>query len=116
MEILEHILNASKIFQMQDSSKYMYEPKVKLSLPRSSIPDAVLSIRFEIGVSLLLAPAGADKRGPKVPFPLVENAIIQLAIRESTLRSSGGSRVLLKPLPWFYQMFTVSSIRTYQMK
>ena len=41
---------------------------------------AVLSVRFEVGVSLLLAPAGADKRGPKAPFPLVENAGIQLAI------------------------------------
>ena len=42
----------------------------------------VFSARFEVhvGVSLLLAPAGADKRGPKVPFPLVENAVIQLAI------------------------------------
>ena len=29
---------------------------------------AVLSVRFEVGVSLLLAPAGADKRGPKAPF------------------------------------------------
>ena len=37
----------------------------------------VLSVRFEVGVSLLLAPAGADKRGPKAPFPLVENAGIQ---------------------------------------
>ena len=40
----------------------------------------MLSVRFEVGVSLLLAPAGADKRGPKAPFPLVENAGIQLAI------------------------------------
>ena len=42
----------------------------------------VLSARFEVhvGVSLLLVPAGADKRGPKVLFPLVENAVIQLAI------------------------------------
>ena len=35
---------------------------------------SVLSVKFEVGVSLLLAPAGADKRGPKAPFPLVENA------------------------------------------
>ena len=42
----------------------------------------VLSVRFEVGVSLLLAPTGADKRGPKTPFPLVENAGIQLAIRK----------------------------------
>ena len=38
---------------------------------------SVLSVRFEVGVSLLLAPVGADKRGPKAPFPLVENARIQ---------------------------------------
>ena len=37
----------------------------------------MLSVRFEVGVSLLLAPVGADKRGPKAPFPLVENARIQ---------------------------------------
>ena len=35
----------------------------------------VLSVRFEVGVSsLLLALAGADKRGLKAPFPPVENA------------------------------------------
>ena len=39
-----------------------------------------LSVRFEVGVSLLLAPAGADKRGPKAPFPVVKNAGIQPAI------------------------------------
>ena len=43
---------------------------------------AVLSVRFEVHVFLLLAPAGADKRGPKAPFPLVENAGIQPAIRK----------------------------------
>ena len=43
---------------------------------------AVLSVRFEVGVSLLLAPAGADKRGPKAPFPLVGYAGIQPAIRK----------------------------------
>ena len=37
----------------------------------------MLSVRFEVGVSLLQAPARADKRGPKVPFPPVENAGIQ---------------------------------------
>ena len=42
----------------------------------------MLSVRFEVAVSLLLAPAGADKRGPKAPFPLVENAGIQLVIRK----------------------------------
>ena len=43
---------------------------------------AVLSVRFEVGISLLLAPAGADKRGPKAPFPVVENAGIQPALRK----------------------------------
>ena len=28
----------------------------------------------------MLAPAGADKRGPKAPFPVVENAGIKLLI------------------------------------
>ena len=46
---------------------------------------AVLSVRFEVGVSFSLAPAGADKRGPKAPFPLVENAGIQPAIRKRLL-------------------------------
>ena len=44
--------------------------------------NTVLSVRFEVGVSLLLAPAGADKRGPKAPFPLVGYAGIQPAIRK----------------------------------
>ena len=43
-------------------------------------PHTVLSVRFEVDVSLLLAPAGADKRDSKAPFPLVENAGIQLVI------------------------------------
>ena len=62
---------------------------------------SVLSVRFEVGVSLLLAPARADKRGPKVPFPLrlVENSgIAARDSPESTHRSSGESRVLLKAL------------------
>ena len=42
----------------------------------------MLSVRFEVGVSLLLAPAGSDKRGPKAPFRPVENTGIQLAIRK----------------------------------
>ena len=40
----------------------------------------MISVRFEVGVSLLLAHAGADKRGHTAPFPLVENAGIQPAI------------------------------------
>ena len=55
---------------------------------------SVLSVRFEVGVSLLLAPAGVDKRSHKAPFPLVENAGIQyllelwreLGLTESTVR------------------------------
>ena len=43
---------------------------------------AVLSVRFEVGVSLLLTPTGADKRGSKAPFPLVGYAEIQPAIRK----------------------------------
>ena len=42
----------------------------------------MLSARFEVGVSLLLAPTRADKRGPKAPFPLVENTGIEPAIRK----------------------------------
>ena len=41
---------------------------------------AVLSVRFEVGVSFLLATPGADKGDSKAPFPVVENAGIQLAI------------------------------------
>ena len=51
----------------------------------------VLSLRFEVGVSLLLAPVRADKRGPKAPLPLVENAGIQPAIRKKVpARAPGG--------------------------
>ena len=50
----------------------------------------VLSVRFEVGVSLFLAPAGADKWGPEAPFPVVENAGIQLAIHK---RIPAGARV-----------------------
>ena len=42
----------------------------------------MLSVRSEVGVSLLLAPAGVDKRGPKATFPLVGYAEIQPAIRK----------------------------------
>ena len=62
----------------------------------------VLSVRFEVGVSLLVAPVKADKRVHGAPFPLVENAGIQPVLardsQESTRRSSGLSRVLLKAL------------------
>ena len=42
----------------------------------------MLSVRFEVGVSLLLAPTRAGKRGPKAPFPQVGYAGIRLAIRK----------------------------------
>ena len=44
---------------------------------RELIVHSVLSVRFQVGVSLFLAPAGADKRGLKAPFLLVEIAGIQ---------------------------------------
>ena len=49
------------------------EQRIKSCFPISIVPcceigdqktDSVPSVRFEVGVSLLLAPAGADKRGP----------------------------------------------------
>ena len=49
---------------------------------RENSGKAVLLVRFEVGVSLLLAPAGADKRGLMTPFPLVENARLQPEIRK----------------------------------
>ena len=42
----------------------------------------MLSVRFEVGVSFLLAPARADKRGLGAPFPLVGYVGIQPAIRK----------------------------------
>ena len=50
----------------------------------------MLSVRFEVGVSLSLAPAGAYKRGPKAHFPLVENVGIQPAIHK---RAPAGAKV-----------------------
>ena len=44
--------------------------------------NTVLSERFEVGVSLLLARARADKRGPKAPFRLVGYAGIQPVIHK----------------------------------
>ena len=56
----------------------------------------VLSVRFEVGVSLLLALAEADKRGPFSFSGLCRNTAGYSL--ERTRRSSGGSRVLLKVL------------------
>ena len=72
---------------------------------------SVLSVRFEVVVSLLLAPVGADKRGPKAPFPLVEivgNTAGDL--QESTRRNSGGSQVLLKALHVWLAFSQITSI------
>ena len=45
----------------------------------------------------MLAPAGADKRGPKASFPLVGYAGIQPTIHKRVpARAPDGSRVLLK--------------------
>ena len=60
----------------------MYVAEPSLEGHQKDMAKAVLSVRFEVGVSLLLAPAGPDKRGPKAPFPLVENAGIQPLIRK----------------------------------
>ena len=52
----------------------------------------MLSVRLEVGVSLLLAPAGVDKRSCKAPFPLAKiagvPAILQRepGLTESTVR------------------------------
>ena len=45
----------------------------------------MLSVRFAVGVSLLLTPVGARERDPKAPFPLVGYAGIQPAIRKRVL-------------------------------
>ena len=59
----------------------------------------MLSVRLEVGVSLLLVPAELIKGLPRPLFPLVENAGIQPAIcKRVPVGSSGGSRVLLKAL------------------
>ena len=57
----------------------------------------MLSVRFEVGVYLLLAPAGADKRGPKAPFPLVEKCRNTVGDSQESTRC-GVSRVLMKAL------------------
>ena len=57
----------------------------------------ILSVRFEAGVPLLQAPTGADKRlGPFSSSGVCRNTAGDP--QESTRRSSGGSRVLLKAL------------------
>ena len=48
----------------------------------NKITVAVLSVRFEVGVSLLRSPTRADKMGPKAPYPLLGYAGIQPAIRK----------------------------------
>ena len=62
---------------MNNNKHYKMPVTCSLILCPLATNHSVLSVRFEVSVSLLLAPAGADKRGPKAPFPLVENARIQ---------------------------------------
>ena len=59
---------------------YRNRGKLWLCIPLYPLRTSVLSLKFEVGVSLLLAPTGGDKRSPKASFPLVENAGIQPAI------------------------------------
>ena len=58
--------------------------------------NSVLSVRFEVGVSLLLAPGRADKRDPFSSNGTCRNTASDS--QESTRRSSGGNQVLLKAL------------------
>ena len=64
------------------------------------MPKAVLSVlRFEVGVSLLLAPT--DKKGPKAQGPFSYSGQCKNIARDSqevTRQSSGRSQVLLKAL------------------
>ena len=55
------------------------EMLVALAFVPVTIPSLAEGCKI-LGVPLLLAPARPDKRGPKTPFPLVENARIQPAI------------------------------------
>ena len=61
---------------------------------------AVLSARFEVGVSLLLAPVRADKRAQRPFSSSGKCRNTDGDSQESTRRSSSGSRVLLKALLW----------------
>ena len=61
-------------------------------------PLTVLSVRSEVGVSLLLAPTGADKRGPKAFSSSGKCRNTAGDSQEGTCWSSGGSQVLLKVL------------------
>ena len=65
-----------------------------------------------MGVSLLLAPVGADKRGPNAPFPLVENAAIQLVIRKRVL--AGAPAGAGSSWKHCYQSFTTGRFRYVQ--
>ena len=74
----------------------------------------MLSVRFEVGVSLLLAPAAADKRGPKTPFSLVENAGIQPVIRKRVPAGAlAGAGSYLKHCLGVSQILFVTSLRQY---
>ena len=74
----------------------------------------MLSVRFEVGVSLLLAPARAGKRDPKAPFPPVENAGIQPVIRKRVnARAPAGAGSYLKTLViWSYDLKRVIIVKS----
>ena len=72
---LHEYMSMTNIYQLNFAEWY-----IKTCNHVDDVHVSELSVRFEVGVSLLLAPARADKRGPMAPFPLVENAGIQPAI------------------------------------
>ena len=72
---LHEYMSMTNIYQLNFAEWY-----IKTCNHVDDVHVSELSVRFEVGVSLLLAPARADKRGPMAHFPLVENAGIQPAI------------------------------------
>ena len=66
------------LFNTTFDNTYVYYRRI--NKVQGLVPYAVLSVRFEVGVSLLLAPSRADKKGP--PFHLAGYARIQPVIRK----------------------------------
>ena len=63
---------------------------------------SVLSVRFEVGVSLLLGQAGADRRAGRPQGPFSSSGKCRNTASnslESTCQSSSKSQILLKALP-----------------
>ena len=58
-------MKTKKGFLARPSQNFLHTSKLFLTLaPQKLSLSPVLSVRFEVGVSLLLAPTGANKRGP----------------------------------------------------